>query len=153
MTFRLTGLNADAFADFVGRPDAELAACGAVRLIAEEGYPCRVTLADVPPGEPVLLVPFEHVPAPSAYRSSGPIFVRDGRYDTAIVEDRIPTEMRPRLYSVRAYGEHDWMIDADVATGADLEPLINRFFARDDIRYLHLHHARRGCFACRVDRA
>ena len=31
-------------------------------------------------------------------------------------------------------------------------PLIERYLARGDVSYLHLHFARRGCYACRVDR-
>ena len=38
-------------------------------------------------------------------------------------------------------------------TAPDAAPLIERYLARDDVAYLHIHFARRGCFACRVDRA
>jgi hypothetical protein len=44
-------------------------------------------------------------------------------------------------------------VDADVVDGAEAEPLIERYLARGDVAYLHIHYARRGCFACRVDRA
>jgi hypothetical protein len=37
--------------------------------------------------------------------------------------------------------------------GADAAPLFERYLARADVAYLHVHFARRGCFACRVDRA
>jgi hypothetical protein len=30
--------------------------------------------------------------------------------------------------------------------------LIMRFFANPQVGYLHVHNARRGCYACRVDR-
>ena len=45
------------------------------------------------------------------------------------------------------------MVDAEVVNGADAAPLIERYLARADVAYLHIHFARRGCFACRVDRA
>jgi hypothetical protein len=44
------------------------------------------------------------------------------------------------------------MVDADIVDGAVAAPLIERLLARADVGYLHLHFARRGCFACRVDR-
>jgi hypothetical protein len=44
------------------------------------------------------------------------------------------------------------MLDAQVAPGTELEALIGRLFADPAVAWLHLHHARRGCFACRVDR-
>lgn len=61
--------------------------------------------------------------------------------------------MRSRLFSVRAYDSGGMMIDADVADGTALEALFERFFAKPETAFLHLHHARRGCFACRVERA
>jgi hypothetical protein len=45
------------------------------------------------------------------------------------------------------------MVDADVIDGQDVESLIRRLFADPGIAYLHIHFARPGCFACRVDRA
>jgi hypothetical protein len=39
-----------------------------------------------------------------------------------------------------------------VIEGRLLEELIGRFFANDAVTYLHLHFARPGCYAARVDR-
>ncbi len=46
----------------------------------------------------------------------------------------------------------DLIVEADVVEGGEIEALIARFFARADVSYLHVHYARRGCYACRVDR-
>jgi len=151
MPFILSGLAAEPFLPLFGLADAVLAARGVRRLAAEPSFPCRVTLEDAAPGERVLLLPFEHQPGPSPYRASGPIFVREGAADRRVT-DRVPDSFRPRLYSARAYDEADDMVDAEVAEGTALEPLIERLLARADTAYLHLHHARRGCYACRVDR-
>lgn len=151
MPFRLSGLSADQFRPLYGLPDAELAARGVRRLAADDSAPCRVALDNVPVGEPVLLIHFEHQAAPSLYRGSGPIFVREGALETEAT-DRIPESFRARLYSARSYTPDGWMVDADVAPGTGLEALIDRLLADPDVAYLHLHHARRGCYACRVDR-
>lgn len=151
MPFRLSGLDPAPFRPLYGLCDAELEARGVRRLIADDSAPCRVTLENVPAGEPVLLLTFEHLEGPSLYRGSGPIFVGEGALD-ACVTDRIPDNFRARIYSARAYDSDDMMIDADVAEGAGLEALIDRLFANPAVAYLHLHHARRGCFSCRVDR-
>ncbi|MCW5724938.1 MAG: DUF1203 domain-containing protein [Maricaulaceae bacterium] len=152
MGFRLTGLAPDRFRPLFSLSDAALRDAGAVRLVAGPGFPCRISLRDAPVGEPVLLLTHEHLPGPSAYRASGPIFVSKaetaGRFENAI-----PPQMRARLYSVRAYDETGWMLDAEVTEGVALEPLFERFFAMPQTAFLHLHHARRGCFACRVERA
>ena len=152
MPFRLSGLSAEPFRPLYGLTDAELEARGVRRLIADDSAPCRVTLENVPVGAPVLLLTFEHQKAPSAYRGSGPIFVREGALETKVT-DHIPESFRARLYSARSYDSDGWMIDAEVAEGTDLEGLIDRLFADPEVAYLHLHHARRGCFACRIDRA
>lgn len=151
MPFRLSGLSAEPFRPLYGLSDAELEARGVRRVLADDGAPCRVTLENAPIGAPVLLLTFEHQQAPSAYRGSGPIFVREGALETKQT-DRIPESFRARLYSARSYDSDGWMIDAEVAEGTDLEDLIERLFADPEVAYLHLHHARRGCFSCRVDR-
>ena len=151
MPFRLSGLSAEPFRSLYGLSDAELEARGVRRLVADDSAPCRVTLENVPVGEPVLLLNFEHLEGPSLYRGSGPIFVGEGAAETCVT-DRIPENFRARIYSARAYDSGDMMIDADVAAGTDLEELIERLLANPDAAYLHLHHARRGCFSCRVDR-
>jgi hypothetical protein len=45
------------------------------------------------------------------------------------------------------------MVDAEIAEGSALEPLIVRFLGRGDVDCLHAHFARRGCFAARIERA
>ena len=45
------------------------------------------------------------------------------------------------------------MIDADLADGANLEVLVERLLANDATAYLHVHYAKRGCYAARVERA
>jgi hypothetical protein len=65
----------------------------------------------------------------------------------------LPSYLTLRPLSVRAYDAADEMVDAEVVDGAEAAPLIERYLARDDVAYLHIHYARRGCFACRVDRA
>lgn len=45
------------------------------------------------------------------------------------------------------------MTDADVFEGTELVERIEAFFADPSVAYLHVHNAKRGCFAARVDRA
>ena len=116
--------------------------------------PCRVTLRDALPGEVSILLHWEHHAAPaSPYRASGPIYVRQGATETASFVNRVPEQQRIRLLSVRAYDADGFMLDAEVAPGAELEALVERFFRRPRVAYLHAHNARRGCYSCRVDRA
>jgi hypothetical protein len=59
MSFRITGLPAEAFQHLFALSDEELAAHNPVRRIADDrspGYPCRVSLTDSKPGDELILV-------------------------------------------------------------------------------------------------
>lgn len=125
------------------------------RLIADAkpGFPCRVSLEDATPGERVLLLGYEHQPARSPFRASGPIFVRETARKAFAAVDELPPVFARRLLSLRAYDAAGMMVDADVVEGCDAEGVIARLFSRADTEYLHAHYAKRGCFACRIERA
>jgi len=155
MSFRAIGLSPSLFGALFALDDAELARRGMRRMTADAkpGFPCRVSLEDAEPGERLILLPFEHQPAHSPYRASGPIFVREragAAFDRVGV---VPQVLRGRMLSLRAYDAAGLMVDADVISGDDVEAAIARLFARDDVGYLHVHNAKRGCYACRIDRA
>ncbi len=65
----------------------------------------------------------------------------------------LPPYLTLRPLSVRAYDDAGEMVDAEVIAGTEAEPLIRRLLAQDGVAFLHIHFARRGCYACRVDRA
>lgn len=154
-SFRLVGLPHAQFVRLFGLTDAELAEIGAVRVVADRspGYPCRVSLEDAGPGEELLLLPYEHLPERSPYRSSGPIFVRRNAVQAALAPGEIPDYVARRLISVRAYDDAHRMVGAEVCAGSDAAAEIERRFADARVAYIHLHNAKRGCFSCRVERA
>lgn len=155
MSYAITGLDPAPFRYLYGLSDAELAKAGAIRMTADAkpGFPCRVTLEDAEPGTAVLLLNHEHLPVDTPYRSRHAIFVAEGAEQSARHENAIPEQLRSRLLSVRAFDAGDMMIDAEVLEGVGLDAEIVRMFADPRTAYLHVHNARRGCFAARVDRA
>jgi hypothetical protein len=154
-SFRLVGLSYDSFAPLFELPESELAARGMRRVIADQnpGYPCRVSLRDSEPGEELLLLTYAHQPARSPYNASGPIYVRRNAERKVEPAGTVPEVVTRRLISVRAYDGEHLIVDADVCAGGDVAGVINRFFARPEVAYVHLHNARRGCFSCAVERA
>lgn len=156
MAFRISGLDVDLFRPLFGLTDHELAARGIRREVADDsvpGYPCRVTLAEADPGERLLLLNFEHQSAPTPYRSAHAIYVRESARETRTALNEIPAPFLTRLLSIRAFAADGMMIDADVAEGTDAAAEIERQLADPQVAYLHIHFARRGCYAARVDRA
>ena len=155
MSFQISTLPRDRFAHLFDLDDLGLAKVGARRYVADRkpGFPCRVTLQDAEPGERVILIPFQHQHGGSPYQATGPIFVRESAVDVAVRAGTIPGLLRSRLLSLRAYDDDDLMIDADVVDGREVEGAIERLLDDGRARYLHVHFARPGCYACRIERA
>jgi len=152
MSFRITGLPAEHFAELFSLSDAALAERGAVRRIAESNAPCRISLTDARPGDEVLLVNHEHHPVGSPYRMRFAVYVRQGeqRFDAV---DAIPDQLRSRMLAVRAFDGDAMMIGHELIDGRQVEQSIERLFANPASAYLHVHFASPGCYAARVDRA
>lgn len=155
MSFRIQGLAPQSFAPLFGLADAELQARGARRVVvdAEQSYPDRIGLADLPLGAHALLVNHEHLPALSPYRSRHAIYVAEHAQAAAQVVDEVPAMLARRLLSVRSF-DADWMmVDGEVMDGQQLQAWIAQAFADPAVRCLHVHSARRGCFLAAVERA
>ncbi len=153
MAFLIHGLDPARFARSFTLSDAELAACGALRVVADAnpGYPCRVSLADAEPGDELLLVHFEHHVTSTPYRAAGPIYVRRCA-QTKLVLDRVPEVLERRVLSVRGYDAAGMMATADVVDGRELAAGLDRMLGRAEVAYVHVHYAKPGCFACSVTR-
>lgn len=154
MSYRIAGLSPELFAHLWSLDEAALDAQSIRRVVADSdrGFPCRVSLDNARAGETLLLLPFQHHDVAGPYRASGPIFVREQAMRMAVFENRIPEFFLRRLLSVRAYDANGWMQASEVVEGTQLAQAIESFFKRGDVDYLHLHNARPGCFAARVDR-
>jgi Protein of unknown function (DUF1203) len=154
-SFQLVGLPYERFAPLFALSDRELSEFNARRVLAtlKPGFPCRVSLADAEIGEELLLLPYEHQPANSPYRASGPIFVRKAALQATVDPGVIPDYVFTRLMSVRAYDAGHQMTDAKICPGSEAASAIRTMFGESEVAYIHLHNANRGCFSCTVRRA
>lgn len=156
MSYVVSGLPLEPFRPLFGLSEAALAERGVIRktVDAPVGFPCRVTLEDAQPGETVLLLNYEHQPADTPYRSRHAIFVRERAQATRHATNEIPGALLARkAVSLRAFDAAGMMVDADLAPGDALEPIIARMFDQPGVAYIHAHNAGRGCYAARIDRA
>jgi Protein of unknown function (DUF1203) len=153
-SFHLISLSPEQFSHLFSLPAEQLAPLGIVRVTADSkpGFPCRISLQDAEPGDELLLLPYEHQPAASPYRASGPIYVRAGSQQANLQPGEIPPYVSLRQISVRAYDARHMMVGADVCPGDEVTKAIQRQFSDPMVRYIHLHNAKRGCFSCRVER-
>lgn len=154
MTFRIEGLDREQFAQYIGRTDSELAAMNAHRVIATEdnAYPCRISLQDAKQGDTLILLNYEHHAAATPYRSRHAIYINESSIETGVFIDEIPDQLERRLLAIRAYDAAGMMIDAEVVEGNAARPIIERLLELEGAAHLHVHNARRGCYAARVRR-
>ena len=151
MNFRIRGLDAGQFAHLFALTDAELAAHGAVRTIADGPRPCRISLTDATPGEELVLVNYEHHAVASPYRMRCAIYVRQGE-QTFDAVDSVPDQLRRRTLAVRGFDDKGMMTGWELIEGVFLEEAIERQFAEPRAAYLHIHFAAPGCYAAKVER-
>jgi len=155
MVFRITGLCPEPFQSLFGLPDQELASLGVKRYIVDSnpGFPDRIEMKDAKLGQSVLLLNHVSQPAKTPYHASHAIFVREWATQAYDAVDQVPESMRIRLLSLRAFTDDGMMLDADVADGTAIEPVVTRMFANPEVSYIHVHNAKQGCYSGRIDRA
>src|SRR5262249_21045625 len=102
VSFRVVGLPSSLFRPLYGLSDRELVERGVEVKIADAptGFPCRVSLRDALVGARMLLLNFEHQPAPTPYRSRHAIFVEDGAEEAHPGVDEVPEALARRTLSV-----------------------------------------------------
>jgi hypothetical protein len=110
-------------------------------------------MKDAEPGQSVLLLNHVCQPAKTPYRASHAIFIREWATQAYDAVDQVPESMRIRLLSLRAFNDDGMMLEADVADGMVMEPVVTRMFANPEVSYIHVHNAKQGCYSGRIDRA
>lgn len=135
-----------------GEPDADHA--DARLVVADEpgSYPCRRCLEDAAVGDRLLLLPYDPFLGSSPYTGQGPVFVHADGCESHTAGGDIPEQLRSRLLAVRGYDRASMMTTSDVVHGALVEESLRTAFSDSATAFVHIHFARPGCFACRVDR-
>jgi len=149
MAYRISGLDPADFSD----ADALLAA-GAIRVTADSkpGYPCRVTLEDVEPGESLLLLNHVSHDVATPFRSAYAIYVRAGAAAAPEYIDSTPALLEHRTLGLRGFDADGMLRRASVAGPGEADGAIRRLFDHDEIAYIHIHNAGAGCFLARAER-
>ena len=155
MNFQINALPMSSFESLFALSENDLATRNIRRVVADGRpvYPCRVSLQDATEGEELLLLPYAHHVVKTPYRASGPIYIRQTAEQAQPATDEVPQLLRGRELSLRAYDQSGMMVWAEVLSGGEIEQGIERLFAIARTDYIHVHYAKPGCYACRVDRA
>jgi hypothetical protein len=153
MGYRIEGLKAEAFAPLFGLSDSALAERGAVRVIAdsETGYPCRIALDHVRPGETAILLNHVSNDVDGPFRTAYAIYVREGAEAAPVLEDRLPPVLQGRMLSLRGF-DSAGMLRSALLTG-EAEEGIHALLDDPAVASIHAHSAAYGCFLARIGRA
>lgn len=152
MSYRIEGLPAARFAPLFGLADGELAERGMIRVVAdsERGYPCRVGLAHVPPGETAILLNHVSNDVEGPFRTAYAIYVREGVEQSPIYEDRLPPVLQDRTLSLRGFDSAGLLRQALLTEAA--EDGIAALFGDPEVAAIHAHSAAYGCFLAKIGR-
>ncbi|WP_455820919.1 DUF1203 domain-containing protein [Pseudomonas cerasi] len=154
MKYKISGLRAEPFTHLFGQSDTYLKKHGAIRqtVVSCPGYPDRISLRDIPAGETALLINHIYQPANTPYFGTHAIYIWEGCTRQGIYLNELPEVMKTRVLSLRAYDKHHFLIEADICEGQFAENLIVHLFADPLVSYIQIHNAKRGCYACCVER-
>lgn len=152
MDFIIKALPAEKFEHLFQLGDQALEEHCAKRLVVQDmTSPCRVSMKDANLGENILLINFTHLEGKTPYRASHAIFVRQNVQTAQFLPNQIPKVLTSRFISLRIFDADNMMIDANVADGGDLSHAIPKSLSVLGAQYIHLHYAKAGCYAARVD--
>jgi hypothetical protein len=154
MTYMIKGLPRDRFTDLLGRSDAELAARGARRVVADSGFgfPCRVSLEDAAAGETLILLNHTSHDVEGPYRATHAILVREQAADIAPLVDETPPVFARRTLSLRAFDLAGDLVASRVAGPEEHDRAIRDLLADPEVDHVDAHNAGHGCFSARIER-
>lgn len=154
MTYRIGGLDPALFDTLRGLDDAALAARGARRVVAtaRPGFPCRITLEDAEPGEPMILLHHVSHDVATPYRSAYAIYVREAADVAAAYVDAIPPAMAGRPLGLRGFDTAGMLAAARLALPGQVDAELRALFDDPAIGYVDVHNAAHGCFVARAER-
>lgn len=153
MTYRIKGLEPQAFAELFDLDDSELESRGMVRMSVDNpNFPCRISLRDCDLGDEVILLNHVSHDGDNPYRASHAIFVSKSANEAADYVNSIPPALDRRILSLRAFDGRGMMVDAALAQPGEADAVIRRLLDNSAVTHLDAHNATRGCFAARVER-
>lgn len=152
MAYRIEGLAPEPFEALFEMNDAMLARRNARRAVAEgPGYPCRVSLEEAEPGEPLVLVNHVSQGAATPFWAAHAIYVRQG-VERGHYADEVPPIFATRTLGLRGFGADGMLKGALLALPGEADMRIRELFGRPEIEEIHAHNAALGCFLAKIER-
>jgi hypothetical protein len=153
MSYVVRGLDPAPYRPLFALSDDELAKRGILRMtVNSPTFPCRVSLADRPLGETVLLLNHMSHDVANPYRASHAIFVAEAAEEPAEFVDEVPPVFKTRVLSLRGFDKDGMMAAALLTQPGEAEDGIRQLFENPEVETIHAHNATRGCFSAKIER-
>jgi hypothetical protein len=149
----IKGLPLERFAPLFTLGDAELAARGARRVVADDAsFPCRVSLTDAAIGETLILLNHVSHDVEGPYRATHAILVRDHADEVAPLVDETPPVFARRTLSLRGFAANGDLVASRVSLPGEHDRAIRELLADAQVDHIDAHNAGHGCFSARIER-
>jgi Protein of unknown function (DUF1203) len=127
------------------------------RVTAKGGEPIRDVLRRARAGEELILASYTPFTKAGPYREYGPIFVLANEPAEEVRRDGVVAggegDYVRAQFVIRAYSENEEIVDAALTDAAGAQKVVERFFKRDDVAFLHARFPTYGCFAAALYRS
>ena len=80
------------------------------------------------------------------------IYLRKDAIQAQVDVGDVSQVLARRLLSARGFNTQNLMVDADLVDGSNLAEKLEGLFATSEIEFVHVHHAKQGCFAALATR-
>jgi hypothetical protein len=149
----IKGLPLERFAPLFTLGDAELAARGARRVVADDAsFPCRVSLTDAAIGETLILLNHVSHDVEGPYRATHAILVREHADEVAPLVDETPPVFARRTLSLRGFAANGDLVASRVSLPGEHDRAIRELLADAQVDHIDAHNAGHGCFSARIER-
>lgn len=153
MSYMIKGLPRERFAPLFGLSDAELAAHGARRVVADDAsFPCRVSLQDAAVGETLILLNHVSNDVRGPYRATHAILVREQGEAIAPLVDTTPPVFAKRTLSLRGFDANGDLVASRVSATGQHDRAIRELLSDPQVDHIDAHNAGHGCFSARIER-
>lgn len=126
------------------------------RLVAEGGEPLRDVLRRALPGEELILASHSPFSKEGPFKEYGPVYLlADPSGEMPAIMSIVVGETWSYLrgnFVIRAYSREEDILDAALVEAEDAQEVVDRFFARPEVSFLHARFPTYGCFALRIER-
>lgn len=64
----------------------------------------------------------------------------------------LPEVMKNRIFSLRGFDSQDMLIEAILAQPGEAKKQVLSLLSSNKVEFILAHHAKQGCFSCRIER-